>query len=337
MPLGGLLSGGLDSSAIVSNLAYRSLIPGQGLSVFSAVFPGWEESEHKLIEETITRYPQVKSHLVIPTGERLMEDLPELLYQVDFPVRSSAVHSQSMIYENIREKSDIVVLLNGQGADEIFAGYQGQRLPRIASAFQHMRWADAWRETGALAQLKGLSRWSVLGAASKTLLRHLSYRYLPHRRETVAASMDANPFSALLAFNLTYASLPEYLRYEDRNSMSQSCETRLPFLDYRLVEWAFRLDDRMKIRNGETKYVQRKAVSTYVPSKIVQNQIKKGFISPQQIWQRGIMKEWLRERIADHGIGFLPGNLIQSFDQNPDEDYNKWWRVACLAEWLRVG
>lgn len=336
VPLGGLLSGGLDSSAIVSNLAHRGLIPERGLSVFSAIFPDWEESEHELIDETIRKYPQIKPHRVVPTGERLINDLPRLLYQVDFPIRSSAVHSQYMLYKKIREESDIVVLLNGQGADEIFAGYQGQRLPRIASALRHLQLADAWRESGALADQRRSSRMSTLGAAVKDLLRYLRYRYLPHGLGTVAASMGADPLPSLLAYNLTYASLPEYLRYEDRNSMSAACETRLPFLDYRLVEWAFRLGDRMKIRNGETKYIQRQAVSAYVPAEIVQSRIKKGFVSPQQIWQRGVMREWLRERIADHGIDFLPGDLVQSFDTDPDKDYYRWWRIACLAEWLRV-
>lgn len=336
VPLGGLLSGGLDSSAIVSNLAHRGLISAQGLLVFSAVFPDWDESEHELIEETIRKYPQIKSHHVVPTSERLMEDLPRLLYQVDFPIRSHSVHSQSMLYEKIREESNIVVLLNGQGADEIFAGYQGQRLPRIASALQRLRLADAWNESRALAQLRGSSSIEVLMASAKTWLRHLRDRYFSRRPGAVAASMNGNPFAALLAYNLTYASLPEYLRYEDRNSMRASCETRLPFLDYRLVEWAFRLDDDLKIRNGETKFVQRRAIAAYVPEQIVASRVKKGFVSPQQDWQRGPMKEWLEDRVANHGICFIAPDLIDTYQRDPETNYSELWRIACLAEWLNV-
>lgn len=336
VPVGALLSGGLDSSAIVSNLAHRGLVPYKGLSVFSAIFPDWKESEHELIAETTRKYPEIRPHTVVPTAERLIEDLPRLLYQVDFPIRSSAVHSQYMLYETVRNETDVVVLLNGQGADELFAGYQGHRLPRIAAAIQHLHLMDAWGEINVLARQKHSSGAEVLLQACKVLLRHLRYRYLPHQLGQDASAQDSNPLTASLRYNLSHASLPEYLRYEDRNSMSASCETRLPFLDYRIVEFAFSLGDRMKIRAGETKYVQRKAVSPYVAKSIVDSRIKKGFISPQQLWQRDKLKPWLRERIGDHGIGFLPTNLVQAFDADPDSQHNRWWRIACLAEWLNA-
>ena len=336
VPLGGLLSGGLDSSAIVSNLAHRGLIPGRGLAVFSAIFPDWKESEHDLINETLIRYPSIRAHRVIPTGERLLEDLPRLLHQVDFPIRSSAVHSQYMLYEHIRNTSDVVVLLNGQGADELFAGYQSHRLPRIGSSLQRFNFADALVESRALGKLRHSGTMAVLSAAAIDLVRHYRYRYLPHRFKLMAGELSANPLTAALAFNLTYASLPEYLRYEDRNSMSASCETRLPFLDYRLVEWAFRLEDNLKIREGRTKYIQRSAAAAYVPQRIVENPIKKGFVSPQAEWQQGVLKNWLRERIAEHNIPFLPQNLVDRFDIDPQTESQKWWRIACLAEWLNA-
>lgn len=336
VPVGALLSGGLDSSAIVSNMAWRGLIGEGGLQAFSAVFPDWDQSEHGLIDETIQRYPQINAHQVVPTPERLMADLPKLLDALDFPIRSSAAHSQYMLYEHIRQNSDIVVLLNGQGADECFAGYTAHRLPRIAAALQRLQLADAWTESSALSDSRHQGAFSVIRAAFGSLLRHARYRYLPGATIRMPANYSANPLTGILAFNLGYASLPEYLRYEDRNSMHVACEARLPFLDYRLVEWAFRLPDQLKIRNGRTKYVQRRAVSAYVPEAIVENRIKKGFISPQQAWQKSVMREWLRERVADHGVSFLPRNLIDSFDANPDRDYSKWWRVACLAEWLNV-
>ena len=139
---------------------------------------------------------------------------------------------------------------------------------------------------------------------------------------------EKDPLLYNLKSNLLFASLPEYLRYEDRNSMAFSKEARLPFLDYRLVEWGFGIANNLKINHGISKYVMRKSISNYTTKSVVESKKKMGFISPQENWQKNKLYQWLNER-SEVPSFFKDNKKIKNLE---NDSWLK-WRLASFNEW----
>ena len=164
---------------------------------------------------------------------------------------------------------------------------------------------------------------------------------LAQRIEDRTPDYSSDPFANELLTNLLYTSLPEYLRYEDRNSMANSTESRLPFLDYRLVEWAVSLPNEFKILNGTNKRIVREAVKSYSPKSIIERTDKMGFVSPQEMWQKTVMKELMVDVIhSDWNIPFIARKkVLQGFAryiQGKDENWPFWWRIFCYIYWMKT-
>jgi asparagine synthase (glutamine-hydrolysing) len=140
--------------------------------------------------------------------------------------------------------------------------------------------------------------------------------------------------------NLTYSALPEYLRCEDRNSMAFSLESRLPFLDYRLVEWAMSLPAELKIDDAVSKRVLREVARPLIPKSVADRKDKMGFVSPQEQWQRSVLKPVLDvvfARDVQEVFPFLDGSRVRAmYREYQTARRGNWtwiWRVACLAWW----
>lgn len=139
--------------------------------------------------------------------------------------------------------------------------------------------------------------------------------------------------------NLTLSALPEYLRYEDRNSMAFTLESRLPFLDYRLVEWAMTLPAEYKI-SGQSKAILRQAARPMIPPAVADRTDKMGFVSPQETWQRKELRP-LFDRVFQQDLQgvfpFLNQQKIRArYDAYQDGRFQDWawvWRIACLYWW----
>jgi asparagine synthase (glutamine-hydrolysing) len=141
--------------------------------------------------------------------------------------------------------------------------------------------------------------------------------------------------------NLTFSALREYLRYEDKNSMRFSLESRLPFLDYELVQKAFSLSNEYKIKNGLSKYVLRCIAKNKIPDPTLNRKDKMGFVSPQEIWQKKVLKnefDLVFERIRVDGIfDFIDSDKVyetyQDYCADKHSDWNFIWRVYILYKW----
>lgn len=286
VPVGALLSGGLDSTSIVCNLQKRKEFNSEGFHTFSAVFSEKKFSERPFIEATLDYCEGLKHHWVSYGIDDVLKEFKNLVYIQDFPLRSLAVFSQMKLYDKIAQGGQVSVLLNGQGADEIFGGYTNHFAPRIISAMQRGSFHECLDEINGYKSSRNVSYKMI----SKQIISVILERYFPFvkgvigKRNTVAGSRkyDKDYFNGQLLQNLLQVNLPEYLRYEDRNSMAYSKESRLPFLDYRLVEWAFQLAPQLKINKGITKYIQRVSVKPYTTPDVVSSTMKMGFVSPQQ-------------------------------------------------------
>jgi len=313
--IGTCLSGGIDSSAIVAIAAKLRGVKDSrtALHTFTASFPGKPEDERRFAE-LAADHSKVPSHYIFPTAQGYETSLKKLLYHLDEPFGSSTVYSQ---WEVLRKASQYVkVVLDGQGGDEVFGGYLHNKASFIADLFLHGRIIEFARELGLTEKYGGnvVQTMQTLKTVPFFLLNPKLQNYLFSflNRKQIAAFMKAfgkTPMNGqeqveknfsprsneLLWTYMTSTSLPYLLKAEDRNSMAFSIEARVPFADYRLVDYVFALPAVYKIHHGWTKWLLRLAVRDLVPPEITWRKDKMGFATPSWITREEEWRLWLQQ------------------------------------------
>lgn len=294
VPVGACLSGGLDSSAIVCQIKQIHTEPVQ---VFNAASddPRFDERRWCRI---VTEATGTKAHYVFPSEQMLIRDLDELIWQQEEPFASASVYAQWAIMREARARN-IPVLLDGQGGDESLCGYRKFYLFYLRELAHKRRFGTLLVQLLALLKNgdRGLLRWRE----GVRYLPAFMQRRMPSLAECLtSAGREAWDASALNLSggasvnqrqiqDLNRYSLPSLLRYEDRNSMAWSIESRVPFLDYRLVEWLVSLPVETKLAGGRTKALMRDALRGIVPDAILDRRDKMGFVTAQEMWMRGAL------------------------------------------------
>jgi asparagine synthase (glutamine-hydrolysing) len=353
VPIGSCLSGGLDSSAIVclarSELDRHGSHAGQ--ITVTARYSSAEHDEWQFAEMVVRR---AGAHpvQVWPTLERLREELDRVLWHMDEPFGSTSMFSQWCVFSGAAE-AGLKVMLDGQGSDEQLAGYGGSDAALYAGLMSRARIARLWREVLAFRRRHGGLPTAQLILALRNLVPAVDH-LLPGRVRSRAAPpawlrLDApsrlpehaRHLGDQLRHQLLATSLPALLRYEDRNSMAWSIESRVPFLDYRLVELTFALPDEMKLDSGRTKVVLREALHGILPEPVRDRRDKMGFVTPEALWLRGPAADWFREG-TDQALEaapavFEPDRLRREVDAviagSAPFSFLP-WRVLCLGRWL---
>jgi asparagine synthase (glutamine-hydrolysing) len=269
---------------------------------FTAYFEdtGFDERPYaERVVETI----DAEAHWISFTDRDLVDAMPSIIYSQDEPFGSTSIAAQWFVMKAARE-AGIKVMLDGQGGDEVFAGYLTSFGPHFADLALSGRLGAFAREARGFKRLHGASGTDVAtalvrgtlppgivdrvrgrrsGAAS---LVHPSLRALarpgPNGKGTFPTRLQRHLEDLLLR-----RQLPELLRYEDRNSMAHSIEARVPLLDYRLVELLFSLDARALIEGGRTKILLRRAFADILPPPVRDRYDKMGFATPQAWWLQG--------------------------------------------------
>jgi len=292
VPVGSCLSGGIDSSSIV--YAMRKMKDMSEIKTFSLVFPGKKQDESSFINEVVAA-TTVEAHSVSPSTEDLIRDLYDLIWTQEEPFGSLSIYGQYKVMQ-LANRNGMKVLLDGQGSDEIFAGYFIYYKYYLFESLLHL-WMGEAIETAKKMKSKlqdmvlfpAMTILSTLGL-SQGILRNLwlsRLKYLKGFDKIVLANPLTDrgfDLNRALHSDLTRYSIPQLLRYEDKNSMRWSIESRVPFLDYRLVELAMSLPSGYKIRKGTTKYILRKAMKGLVSDRILERKDKIGFATPDEDW-----------------------------------------------------
>jgi len=346
--VGSLLSGGIDSSTLLGIINNKRYV--HKFQTFSAVFKEAKFSEQQYINKFETSNLQLIKHFIYPKAEELSQRIDELIYTQEEPFRSLAVFSQYEIYKHIKNKTNVTVLLNGQGADEIFTGYTEYyyvyliELLRTLKIFRFIYEFNAFKKNHNISYFT-LSKHLLINflnyyikAQDKYKIFNKRFNYTKHHKQY------KNLLKNSLYKSLTFSALREYLKYEDKNSMRFSLESRLPFLDFRLVEKAFSLNDKYKIHNGLSKIVLRKIAKNKIPKETLERKDKMGFVSPQEEWQKTILCnefDKVFEDIKQNGIfDFINTKqiylLYQQYKQNKFHDWAFIWRIYCLYKWKKV-
>ena len=310
VPLGVALSGGIDSSAVTC--AVRHLEPETELHTFSFIARGSALSEEHWAE-MVAAHTRAIRHTVTVAPEELVRDLDAMIRHQGEPFVSTSIYAQYRVFQLARE-AGIKVTLDGQGADELLAGYQGYPGQRLASligrgdlagAARFLRAKSAWPDCSGLdIALRGLREftpdWLVpLGLKivgrnpapdwlDVAQLRALGVALrLPDERQ--ARYPHADKVRQILAYQLTWDGLPQLLRHGDRNAMAASVESRVPFLTRSMAEFCLSLPEEYLIdMNGRSKSVFREAMRGIVPDPILDRRDKIGFATPEADWLRAL-------------------------------------------------
>jgi asparagine synthase (glutamine-hydrolysing) len=354
VPFGTSLSGGLDSSSVVAAIFGQRARPRR-LPTFSAVFPGWEKDESSYIQQVADMYP-IDTYHTTPQAGDLIRDLEKLVWHQEEPFLSSSIYAQYRVFA-LASEYGVKVLLDGQGADELLAGYH---------KYYHWYWQELYRDDKKAfaleleaARVSGVDdRWTWRNRLAANLpvyagifLKKKRTRQQRHNRDlsrdfvqTFGESYYDIPhfdkLSGVLYYNTLMNGMEELLRYADRNSMAHGVEVRLPFLDHELVEYIFSLPSNYKIREGWTKWLLRVSMEAALPPDIAWRKDKTGFEPPQRGWMKDpVFQEYLHEsRRTLVNAGILESSVlhkkIQPHDAHAAESND--WRYLVTAACLHT-
>ena len=361
VPVGAALSGGVDSSAIVA--AMRQ-VQGPALQIHTFTYG---DRSPVLNEEKwaglVSRSAGTKAHQIHLTPGNLLGDLPALIRAQEQPFGGTSIYAQYSVFRAAHEQG-IKVMLDGQGADEIFAGYHKYFAPRLVSLLRQWRCGGAFAFARAALRFPGLKSRDLFRRAAGFLLPDLARgkmlrlagRYQPPQwlNEAWFQERDAIPpavrrfgqrgsrvLTECLATSLADDSLPFLLRYEDRNSMAFSIESRVPFLTTELVDFVYALPEEYLIDPaGNTKSILRAALRGIGPDPVLDRRDKIGFatsefdwLKEQRAWATSVFADpdWSR-RVPVFNYPGVARELEQVFSGELPFDF-RIWRMINLRLW----
>ncbi len=300
--IGTSLSGGLDSSSVVAAIHQQlSVNDFYQQQTFTAGFPNYEKDETSYAKIVATQFG-LKQYFTQPSAGNLADELVKLVQHHEEPISSASVYAQYKVFE-LAKQHNVKVLLDGQGADEILAGYpkyihwflqeqlsnrQFRLYRREKKSLDKHAFPFEWKARNYLAALlPEVARRQLEKKALRSIVNNHS---ITEEFKTTFFNKEAcykpviRSLNDSLYYNTSQLGLEELLRYADKNSMAHGREVRLPFLQHELVQFIFSLPATYKIHSGYTKWILRKAMQPILPTEIVWRTDKTGFEPPQQQW-----------------------------------------------------
>ena len=348
--VGAFLSGGIDSSLVV---AMASTLTDKPLKTYCLVYEQSinRKAQDQALARVVSERFGTRHREVLLTPTLLIEELPKIVAHYGQP--NSAVISNWFISREMGR--ELKVALSGDGADELFGSYFLHRTASALDAYRRTRTPDV------LAALPTAEAEFVSQAVDETFAQvidrfgvfrdaELSSLLSPQRFAAgdVLRMIDAraarltctDPLNRMLEFDCENLLSDQILNYSDTLSMAHSLEVRTPFLDHRLVGYAFQLDPRLKIKDGVTKYVLKQVARRYLPEDLV-TRPKEGFVEPAAYWIADEMKEFCRsyfESPTFNHLGLIDADYAHSVIARfyRDREFSvakKVWSLLMFAIW----
>ncbi|MBK8982236.1 MAG: asparagine synthase (glutamine-hydrolyzing) [Ignavibacteria bacterium] len=359
-----LLSGGMDSgiiAKITDELINSGDIPNSNVSAFSAVFPGYEYDESKEIDEILSGCKNLTGYKISPSGNDLTEYLDEFIHGMGEPVFSTSSFAHYRLMQEIHKRK-VKVVLNGQGSDEAWCGYGKyiagyyllDRLYKDPQNFfrQMSSLSDKLKMTysGLILQtikaMSGRRKVSLIRSKKLEKTREIisdelfeeSYLNFPDSKFNISGGKN---LSSYMKNNITFQGFGQILHYEDHSAMQSSIEIRSPFIDYRLMELAFNVGDKIKFDEGVTKKILRELFSQKLPVSITGNHRKIGFMTPLDVWLsepqtvKTVFEILNSPSFSSKNI-WKPERIKKIFEDKNNYPSFPFWRILNLEIWSQV-
>jgi asparagine synthase (glutamine-hydrolysing) len=328
--VGSCLSGGIDSSSIVS-IAHSQKLCNEDFATITSCYSDVRYDEQQF-SDVVSKNTGFRSVKVFPDLNHLLDEghLDKMIYHQDQPFSGASHYSEFKVFQTAREQN-MIVMQDGQGSDEFLCGYGEFFITRIRELLQAFQWGKAiallkiraansnrsgWQETRLFIRTVYQTRFVNL---AKRILGKDDFPWLVESWNNIAKTALVNfkgkSIRQLSLEEIEYSSIPYQLHSEDRNSMLFSIESRLPFLDHRLVEYCIGLPSSYKIKNGYTKAVLRDAIAE-LPEPVKNRKDKMGFVAPDPIWVIQ-NKERVRQDLENivQSSGIFSTDLLKRFDR----------------------
>jgi asparagine synthase (glutamine-hydrolysing) len=370
VPLGAFLSGGVDSSTVV---ALMQAAKSGTVKSFSIGFdiPGYNEAHHSA---AVARHLGTDHTELMVTANEALDVIPRLPEFYDEPFADSSQIPTYLV--SMMTRKYVTVALSGDGGDELFAGYNRHQLaqrfwrtlslmPRVvregaAAALTAVR-PDRWTQLLSVLPSRlrppqagdkvhkaaSVLRLDSADAIYRRLVSHWEpSEIMPQAREPRSILDDetlAKDFPDLLS-RMQFLDLVTYLPDDiltkvDRASMAVALEARVPLIDHRVVEFAWRLPENVKVRNGTSKWILRQVLYRHVPPELIERP-KMGFGIPLGEWLRGPLRDWAETLLSEHRLreaGLLDHAMVRRYWQDHLDGRGNWqhllWDVLMLEAW----
>jgi len=344
VPVGSCLSGGLDSSILIGIL-FTSFPAPKDYPTFTAAFPGDPLDETRYIDALNGRFP-FKNYRTYPTASQVYQKLRDFVYTNDEPTTNYSFYSQYAVMKLAKEQG-VTVLLDGQGGDENFAGYH----------YFHGFYCYGLLRRGKFGEFGSELIRSILRHQDRSAYQTLLFQLLPDslRKKVLLRSIpfiqpeffygyvdtsriyneffDVEGLNHSLVRHFQYK-LEHLLRMEDRNSMAFSIEARVPYLDYRLIQYVLGISESLKMRGAETKHLQKAALGKYTIPAILDRIDKVGFGTPGNEWM--LTPPW--EKLTLENYSQLVETFPHIFKRGrslPQTGFDR-WKVNQLCTWNNI-
>ena len=364
VPVALLLSGGLDSSSIAKvtdELIKRGELGQNDVQAFIASFPNFQEDETAIAREFVKTCKHIKLHEIQIDSKQLLNNFEETIYGLDHPLATFS----SIAHNNIMKechKLGIKVVLNGQGSDEAFAGYDRYHAGAFLSdqliskngkfldEFKLLNTKDKYSAPFLISQmaksvlnqnfasyLRARFQEKTISCFNKDFLKANYHHFKPAYK----FSLKGNNFNNYLLTQINQQGLNHILHYEDVSSMSQSIEIRSPFMDYRLMEFAFSIPNELRFNKGVTKVIQRDTIGKLLPDSITKAK-KIGFTTPfkDYISNDPNFKTYISDVLNSKSFTskkiWDADKIKKVFSNTKDNPAFPYWRIINLEVWSKV-
>lgn len=326
VPVGAYLSGGLDSGTITALAATRH---GPGFPCFLGRFDQGNAYDELPFARHIATAHGCQLHMTTPTAADLIQLLPRLVYHMDEPAAGPGLFPQYMVSRLAKEH--VTVVLAGSGGDELFGGYarylvayleqcikgailetreEGHHIidlqtiiPNLPQLRTYLPLLQSFWSEGVFEPMdRRYYRLVDRGSENQAVLhpdigRHMDESALFERFQQLFNAPDTHSYVNKMTHFDQQTLLPALLQVEDRVSMAVSLESRVPLLDHRIAELMVRMPPRIKFRNGELKYIFKRAVRHVLPRETLGRKDKMGFPVPLQEWYKGPLREFVQDTL----------------------------------------
>ena len=366
VPIGGYLSGGLDSSTIVT---LASLQYENGFKCFTGKFndgPSYDESDYARI---VAADSQCEYHEIIPTPDDFINNIQRLIYYMDEPAAGPGIFPQYLVSKLAKEH--VTVVLGGQGGDEIFGGYarylvayleqclkggifetqeEGKFVVTLESIIPNLPLLKQY-----VPLLKSFWKEELFAPMDvryfRLIDRSQDLKYILHpdiwyeyNQQNVFESFQKvfnDPQTRSYLNKMTHFDqktlLPALLQVEDRVSMAVSLESRVPLLDIRIAQLVASMPPTIKFEGGQTKYILKKAVEELVPKTILDRKDKMGFPVPLMEWFNDPIKDFVMDILFSAKTkerGFFNTGGLKYLLNNQTQFGRQLWGALCLELWF---